>query len=145
MSLITNRKARFNYEITEEIEAGVVLVGSEVKSIRNSHANISDAYIAEEFGELFLINAHISEYKGANRFNHEPLRKKKLLLHKKQVNKIHGKITKEGFSAVPLSLYFKKRFIKVLIGIGKGKKLYDKRESIKKRELDRSIRRREDF
>lgn len=145
MANIINRKARFNYEIIEEIEAGIVLLGSEVKSIRDARANISEAYVAEKSGELFLINAHISEYPGANQFNHDPLRAKKLLLHKKQIEKIAGKITKEGFSAVPLSIFFKKRFAKVLIGIGKGKKLYDKRESIKKREEDRRIRRREDI
>lgn len=145
MANIVNRKARFNYEIDEEFEAGIVLLGSEVKSIREARANISDAYVVEKSNELFLINAHISEYPGANRYNHEPLRPKKLLLHKKQLVKIAGKITKEGYSAIPLSIYFKKRFAKVMIGIGKGKKLYDKREAIKKREEDRKIRRREEI
>ncbi len=138
---INNRKAHYNYAITEQFEAGVVLLGSEVKSIREGKANISESYVADIKGELFLINANISKYHGANKFNHEPTRQRKLLLKKKEVNKLLGKINKEGFSAVPISIYFKKRFIKVLIGIGKGKKLHDKRETIKKREVERSIRR----
>ena len=138
---INNRKAHYNYAITEQIEAGVVLIGSEVKSIREGKANISESYVADIKGELFLLNANISKYHGANKFNHEPTRQRKLLLKKKEVNKLLGKINKEGFSAVPISIYFKKRFIKVLIGIGKGKKLHDKRETIKKREVERSIRR----
>ncbi len=138
---INNRKAHYNYAITEQIEAGVVLLGSEVKSIREGKANISESYVADIKGELFLLNANISKYHGANKFNHEPTRQRKLLLKKKEVNKLLGKINKEGFSAVPISIYFKKRFIKVLIGIGKGKKLHDKRETIKKREVERSIRR----
>jgi SsrA-binding protein len=138
---INNRKAHYNYAITEQIEAGVVLLGSEVKSVREGKANISESYVADIKGELFLINANISKYHGANKFNHEPTRQRKLLLKKKEVNKLLGKINKEGFSAVPISIDFKKRFIKVLIGIGKGKKLHDKRETIKKREVERSIRR----
>jgi len=135
---ILNRKAHFNYHITEEIEAGIILLGSEVKSLREGKANISESYIAEIGNELFLINSHINEYKGANRFNHEPKRKRKLLLHKKQLNKIISKINKEGYSAIALKVYFnKKNYAKVLIGIGKGKKLYDKRELIKKRDEQR--------
>lgn len=132
---ILNRKAHFNYTIEEEFEAGIVLLGSEVKSIRESKVNLSEAYIAEIHGELFLVNCNISEYKGANKFNHEPKRQRKLLLHKKQLEKITGKMQVEGYSAVPLRIFFnKKNFTKVVVGIGRGKKLYDKRESIKKRD-----------
>ncbi len=131
---ILNRKANFNYTIEEEFEAGIMLLGSEVKSLREGKANISESYIAEVKGELFLINCNISEFKGANRFNHAPKRPRKLLLHKKQVQKILGKMQEKGFSVVPIKIYFKKNFAKVLIGIGKGKKLYDKRESIKARD-----------
>jgi len=138
---ILNRKAHFNYHITEEIEAGIILLGSEVKSLREGKANISESYIAEIGNELFLINSHINEYRGANRFNHEPKRKRKLLLHKKQLNKIISKINKEGYSAIALKVYFnKKNYAKVLIGIGKGKKLYDKRELIKKRDEQRYLK-----
>lgn len=142
---IFNRKANFNYEISEEIEAGIILLGSEVKSIRQGKASISEAYVAEESNELFLINANITEYKNANRFNHDPKRKRKLLLHKNQLNKIIGKINSEGCSAIPIKIFFnKKNFAKVLIGIGKGKKLYDKRETIKKRDENRRMSRGED-
>ncbi len=138
---ILNRKAHFNYHITEEIEAGIILLGSEVKSLREGKVNISESYIAEIGNELFLINSHINEYKGANRFNHEPKRKRKLLLHKKQLNKIISKLNKEGYSAIALKVYFnKKNYAKVLIGIGKGKKLYDKRELIKKRDEQRYLK-----
>jgi len=138
---ILNRKAHFNYHITEEIEAGIILLGSEVKSLREGKANISESYIAEIGNELFLINSHINEYRGANRFNHEPKRKRKLLLHKKQLNKIISKLNKEGYSAIALKVYFnKKNYAKVLIGIGKGKKLYDKRELIKKRDEQRYLK-----
>ena len=132
---ILNRKARFNYEIEEELEAGLVLLGSEVKSIRQGKVNISEGYIAEVQGEMFLMNCNISEYKGANRFNHAPKRPRKILLHKKQIDKILGKMQAKGYSIVPLKIFFnKKNFAKVLIGIGRGKKLYDKRESIKERD-----------
>lgn len=142
---ILNRKAHFNYTIEEEIEAGIMLLGSEIKSIRDGKVNISDAYVSEIGGELFLVNAHISEYKGANRFNHEPKRSRKLLLRKKEIGKIIGKITTKSCTAFPLKIFFnKKGFAKVLIGIGHGKKLYDKRESIKKRDENRRIQRGEE-
>lgn len=132
---IINRKAHFNYTIEEEFEAGIMLVGSEVKSLRKSQANIAESYIAEIHGELFLVNSHISEYKGANRFNHDPKRKRKLLLHKKQIEKIQGKMKTKGYSVLPLKIFFnKKNFAKVIIGLGRGKKLHDKRETIKKRD-----------
>jgi len=142
---ILNRKAHFNYQITEEIEAGIILVGSEVKALREGKASINEAYIVEKNHELILINCTISEYKGANRFNHLPKRERKLLLHKKQLNKIFGKINVEGYSAIPIKIYFnKKNFAKILLGLGKGKKLYDKRETIKKRDDNRRKMRGED-
>lgn len=142
---IINRKAHFNYNIEEEIEAGIVLLGSEVKSVRDGRVNISESYVAEIGGELFLINSNISEYKGANKFNHTPKRQRKLLLHEKQIKKIVGKMQAEGYSAVPMKIFFnKKNFAKVIIGLGRGKKLYDKRESIKKRDDQRRSQRGEE-
>jgi SsrA-binding protein len=142
---ILNRKAHFNYTIEEEIEAGIMLLGSEVKSLREGKANISEAYVAENSGELFLINCNITEYKGANRFNHAPKRPRKLLLHKGQLQKIIGKMQLKGYSLIPLKIFFnKKNFAKVVIGIGHGKKLYDKRESIKKRDESRRNQRGEE-
>ena len=142
---IINRKARFNYQIIEEIEEGIVLMGSEVKSMRQGKVNISEAYGAESKGEIFLINANISEYKGANRFNHEPKRARKLLFNKKQINQIIGKINVAGLSLIPLQIHFNQRgMAKVLMGIGKGKKLYDKRESIKERDIKRRMSRGEE-
>ena len=133
-----NRKAKFNYTIEEEIEAGIILKGSEVKSLRLGKANINEAYADEKQGCIFLLNSHISEYKGANRFNHDPKRPRELLLHKKQINKLLGQIKIKGVSLIPLSLYFNQRgIVKVKIGIGKGKKLYDKRETIKQRDEKR--------
>lgn len=142
---ILNRKAHFNYNVEEEIEAGIILLGSEVKSIREGKANIAESYITEKKGEIFLINSHISTYKGANRFNHEERRERKLLLKKKETQKLIGKINEKSYSAFPLKIYFNNRgFAKVLIGIGRGKKLYDKRETIKKRDENRRIQRGED-
>ena len=142
---IQNRKAHFNYEITEEFEAGLILVGSEVKSLREGKASINEAYIAEQNNELYIINSSISEYKGANKFNHDPKRKRKILLHKNQISKIIGKIHQNGFSVVPIKIYFNsKNFAKILIGIGNGKKIYDKRETIKKRDINRAIQRGDD-
>jgi SsrA-binding protein len=109
---ILNRKAHFNYEITEEIEAGMILLGSEVKSLREGKASITEAYIVEKKNELILINSNISEYKGANRFNHLPKRDRKLLLHKKQLSKIIGKLDTQGFSAVPIKIFFNKTISK---------------------------------
>jgi SsrA-binding protein len=135
---ILNRKAHFNYTIEEEIEAGIMLLGSEVKSVREGKATINEAYVTEIKGEIFLINAHVTEYKGANRFNHEVKRPRKLLLKSKEIQKMIGKINEKSYSAFPLKIYFnKKGFAKVLIGLGRGKKLYDKRESIKKRDETR--------
>ncbi len=141
---ILNRKAHFNYEIEEEIEAGIMLLGSEVKSVREGKVNITESYVAEMSGDLVLINCNISEYKGANRFNHEPKRPRKILLRKKELEKIIGKMQMKGYSAIPLKIFFKKNFAKVLIGIGRGKKIYDKRETIKERDDQRRQARGED-
>ena len=142
---ISNRKAYFNYTIEDEIEAGIVLLGSEVKSIREGKASLNESYVAEVFGELQLINCNITEYKGANRFNHQPKRQRKLLVHKKELQKIIGKMHVKGYSLIPLKIYFNKRnMAKVLIGLGRGKKLYDKRESIKQRDDRRREARGED-
>jgi len=133
-----NRKARFNYAIEEEIEAGIVLTGTEVKSLRAGKVNIAEAYAAEQGGELWLLNCTIAEYSAGNRFNHEPRRPRKLLLHKQQVKKIIGRLKVKGVTLVPLSLYFNRRGIaKVKLGLGTGKKEYEKRDTIKKRDWQR--------
>lgn len=133
-----NRKARFNYEIEEKLEAGIALMGSEVKSLRAGKANIADSYAASEGGEIYLINAHIAEYAGAARDGHAPTRRRKLLLHRKEIGRLSGAIQREGMTLVPLRLYFNARGIaKVQLGLGKGKKLHDKRETEKKRDWER--------
>jgi SsrA-binding protein len=143
--MITNRKAHFNYSIEEEFEAGIVLLGSEVKSLREGKANLSESYVAETDGELFLVNCNISEYKGANRFNHAPKRPRKILLHKKQLQKITGKMQTAGYSLIPLRIFFnKKGLAKIIVALGRGKKLYDKRESIKKKDENRRRQRGEE-
>jgi len=133
-----NRRARFNYEIEDTIEAGIVLTGSEVKSLRTGKANIAESYASNERGELFLINAHIAEYKGAGREGHAPTRHRKLLLHRKEMARLLGAIQREGMALVPLRLYFNARGIaKLQLGLGRGKKVYDKRETQKKRDWER--------
>ncbi len=141
-SLATNRKARYDYSISETFEAGLVLLGTEIKSIREGKINISEGYIYIKNNEAWLENANIPIYSPAGEFNqHDPYRSKKLLLTKKQINYIKSEIEKSGFSAIPLKIYIKKRVAKLLFGIGKGKKQYDKREAIKKRDSDRIIER----
>jgi SsrA-binding protein len=133
-----NRKARFHYAIGETFEAGVALTGSEVKSLRTGKANIGESYASTRNGELWLINANISEYKQAGRFNHEPKRARKLLLHKRQINKLIGAVEREGMTVVPLKLYFnEKGRAKLEIALAKGKKLHDKRDTEKKRDWQR--------
>ena len=134
-----NRKARFNYAIEDTIEAGLVLTGSEVKSLRTGKANIADAYASvERDGALYLINAHIAEYSQAGRANHEPTRRRKLLVHRREMHRLAGAIQREGMTIVPLRLYFNARGIaKVQLGLAKGKKLHDKRETEKKRDWER--------
>jgi SsrA-binding protein len=133
-----NRKARFNYEIGETFEAGVVLTGSEVKSMRVGKVNIGESYAASRDGELWLYNSNISEYRQAGPFNHTPKRPRKLLLHKRQINKLIGAVEREGMTVVPLKLYFnEKGRAKVELALARGKKLHDKRQTEKKRSWDR--------
>ena len=133
-----NRKARFNYEIIDTYEAGLVLTGTEVKSLREGKANIAESYASDEGDEIWLINSHLPEYLQANRFNHEPKRPRKLLLHRKQINKLMGAVDRDGMTLIPLKLYFNERGrAKLLLAIAKGKKLHDKRESEKKRDWGR--------
>lgn len=136
---INNRKAKFDYTILEEIEAGMVLKGTEVKSIKDGKANIKDSYTIIKNGEVYLLNMHISEYKEGNIFNHEETRTRKLLLHKKEILKLRDKVDLQGLTLIPLKVYFKKNKAKVLLGLAKGKKTYDKRESIKERDIKRNL------
>ena len=138
---ILNRKARFNYFIIEEIECGIELFGSEVKSIRNGNCNIKDSYGVIRNNEVYLINMFIKNYKEASIFNKEETRKRKLLLHKKEIIKLKDKIEKEGYTLVPLKVYFNRNKVKVLLGLCKGKKTYDKREVLKEKEIKRKIER----
>ena len=137
---INNRKAKYDYNILEEIECGIELVGTEVKSIRNGSVNLKDSYAIIKNGEAYLLNTHISLYEEGNIFNHEETRTRKLLLHKKEILKLNDKIRIEGYTLIPLKMYFVKNKVKVLLGICKGKKLYDKRETIKKRDMEKELR-----
>tara|TARA_B110000259_G_C14032603_1_gene407465 strand:- start:6215 stop:6652 length:438 start_codon:yes stop_codon:yes gene_type:complete len=140
--LAQNRKARYNYEILEEIDAGIILKGSEIKSLRAGKASIGEAYISDKKGDLFLTNANIATFSGANQFNHDPLRERQLLLHKKQIAKLLSKAKIKSLTIIPLSIYLNERnYAKVKIALVKGKKLYDKRESIKKKDEERKINR----
>ena len=132
-----NRKASFNYFFENTLEAGIVLKGSEIKSIRNGKVNIADAYAIEKKGEIILINSHISSYKQASFSNHKPLDERKLLLNKKEINKLIGKMQRDGFTIVPTKMYFKNGKAKIELAIAKGKKQYDKRAVKKKRDWDR--------
>lgn len=137
---ISNRKAKFDYEIDSTLEAGIVLKGTEIKSIRLGNANLKDSYAVIKNNEVFLLGMHISPYKEGNIFNHDELRTRKLLLHKKEIFKLRDKITLEGYTLVPIKLYFNKNKAKILLGVAKGKKSYDKRDSIKKRDIERDIK-----
>ena len=132
-----NRKAKFNYFFQELMEAGIVLKGSEVKSLRDGKANIADAYASDNKGEIYLINSHIPLYKESSYNNHNPRDMRKLLLNKREINKLIGKINQEGLTIIPTKMYFKKGKAKIQIAIAKGKKLYDKRHVKKKRDWDR--------
>lgn len=134
-----NRKARHNYTITEKMEAGMVLRGTEVKSLREGKANLQDAYAIFKNGELFLLNANIPVYAHGNRQNHEPQRTRKLLMKKAEIQKLWGRSELKGMSLIPLKIYFKKGIAKVELGVGKGKKLHDKRQSTKEREVKRTL------
>lgn len=137
---ISNKKATYDYFVEETYEAGIALKGTEIKSIRNGSANLKDSYAVIKKGEAYLLNMHIAPYEKGNQFNHEERRTRKLLLHKKEIDKIEGMITTEGYTLIPLKLYFKKNKVKILLGIAKGKKTFDKRETIKKRDLEREAR-----
>lgn len=133
-----NRKARFNYEIIDTYEAGLMLTGTEVKSLRDGKANIAESYASDEGGEMWLINSHLPEYLQANRFNHEPRRRRKLLLSKREINRLRAAINREGMTLIPLKIYFNDNGrAKLELALGKGKKLHDKRESEKERDWNR--------
>jgi len=134
-----NPTAYHNYNIDDKIEAGIVLSGTEIKSIRNGKVNLKDAYAIIKNGEAFVMGMHISPYEHGNIFNKDPLRTRKLLLNKKEINKLFGLIKQKGYSLVPISMYFKGSLVKIELGIGKGKKLYDKREEIAKKEANLRI------
>lgn len=136
-----NPTARHNYTITDTFEAGIVLTGTEIKSIRNGKANIKDTYVMIKNGEAYIYGMHVSPYDHGNIFNKDPLRDRKLLLHKKEIFKLFGMIKQKGVSLIPLEIYFKDSKVKVEIGIGKGKKLYDKREDMAKRDAEMRIKR----
>lgn len=138
---IQNKKAYYDYFITDQYEAGLALSGTEIKSIRKGAVNLKDSFVRIKDNECFVINMYIAKYEEGNRYNHDERRQRKLLLHKKEILKIKKAIENEGYSIVPLKLYFKKNKAKLLIGVGKGKKLYDKRETIKRKEADIEARR----
>ena len=136
---IKNKKALYDYSIEDTYEAGIVLKGTEIKSIRAGKANLKDSYAIIKKDEVYLLNMHISPYDKGNQFNHEETRTRKLLLHKKEIFKIRDRINIEGYTLIPIKLYFSKNKAKILLGVGKGKKTYDKRESIKKKDINREI------
>ena len=137
--LAKNRRASFDYFIEETYEAGIVLHGTEIKSIRAGRVNITDAHVRIINGEAQIINMHIAPYEQGNRFNHDPTRTRKLLLHKKEIDKLYGLVQQKSYTIVPLKLYIKNGFAKLLIGLGKGKKQYDKREDQKQKQMKRDI------
>ncbi len=134
-----NKKARFDYHIIETFEAGMVLLGSELKPIRSGAVQLKDSYVEILSDEIFLLNAHISSYKASSYNNHEPERKRKLLMSRAEIKRLHSKVKEKGYSIVPLKMYFKNGFVKIEIAFVKGKKAFDKRETIKKRDVNREI------
>jgi SsrA-binding protein len=138
-TVASNRKAYHNYFIQDSIEAGIALTGSEIKSLRSGRISLGEAYVKPERGELWLMHAHIARYEAASRESHEPTRPRKLLLHRKQINNLSSKIAEKGLALVPLRIYLKGSLAKVEIALAKGKKLYDKRESIARREAEREM------
>ncbi|MBN1351333.1 SsrA-binding protein SmpB [candidate division KSB1 bacterium] len=137
--ITTNRKARHDYHIVETLEAGIVLQGTEVKSLRDGRANLKDSYAAIKSGEIFLYGMHISPYDFGNIYNHDPIRTRKLLMHKKEIKRLIGKTEERGMTLIPLKLYFSRGRAKVELGLAKGKRLYDRRADIAKRDADREI------
>lgn len=135
----TNRKAYHDYHIGESLEAGIALTGTEIKSIREGRVNLSDAYVRPEAGELWLSNVHIARYEAGGHSSHEPKRARKLLLHRKQINSLASQVAEKGLTLVPVKLYLKDDIAKVEVALAKGKKLYDKRETIARREIEREI------
>jgi len=140
-TITLNRKARHDYSVEESMEAGIVLSGTEIKSLRAGKVSLSQSFARPERGELWLLNAYIAPYEAGNRYNHEPTRPRKLLLHREEIDRLAGKATQKGFTLVPLRLYLKKGLAKLELGLAKGKKLYDKRESIAQRQAKREIER----
>lgn len=139
--LAQNRQARHDYIIMDTVEAGMALKGTEIKSIRNGKINLRDGYATIRDGEMFLQNVHISPFEQGNIFNHDPLRMRKLLLHKKQINSLIGEVKTTGVTIVPLKVYIKNGVAKVLLGVAKGKKTYDKREALKQKDMKREVER----
>jgi SsrA-binding protein len=146
-TVATNRKARHDYHIDDKFEAGMVLTGSEIKSIRAGQVNLRDSYATIREGELWLVNAHISPYKQANRENHEPRRDRKLLMHRREINRLTGKLQEKGLTLVPLQIYLKQGRAKIELGLARGKKLYDKRQTLRdrtdRRQMEREVGRRQ--
>lgn len=140
-TVATNRKAYHNYHIGESVEAGIALTGTEIKSVRAGRVSLGDAYIQPEGGELWLQNAHIARYEAASYMSHEPRRKRRLLLHRKQIASLTSQVAERGFTLVPLKVYIKDSLAKVEIALAKGKKLYDKRETIARRDAEREMER----
>lgn len=137
----TNRKAYHNYSILETLEAGISLSGSEIKSVRDSQVSLSEAYVRTEKGELWLTGAHIARYDPASYMGHDPTRRRRLLLHRKEISRLHSKLKEKGLTLVPLKMYIKERHAKLEVGLGRGKKLYDKREATLRRDTEREIER----
>ena len=140
-SIARNKRARHDYHILETWEAGLVLSGTEVKSLRDGKANIADAYAIVKDGEVFLLNLHISPYAQGNQFNHEPTRTRKLLLHRKEIRRMIGAVERQGLTLIPLEIYFKRGVAKVALALGKGKKLHDKRDTARERDAEREMAR----
>ena len=141
LEIVKNKNALFNYEIVERFEAGIVLFGTEVKSLRERAVNMTDSYASFRKGELFIINMHISMYHFGNINNHDPLRERKLLMKKRELKRLYGKVKEQGLTLIPIKLYFSNGKIKVELSLAKGKKLYDKRETLKRKTLDREMER----
>lgn len=139
-NITTNRKALANYEVVEKYEAGIALMGSEVKSVREGHVNLKDSYALIRNEEAFLVNCHISPYNFANQFNHEPTRTRKLLFHKHEIRRLLGKVKEKGLTLIPLRVYFKGKHIKVEMALAKGRKVWGKREEKRKKDVDREVR-----
>ncbi|HOO72379.1 MAG TPA: SsrA-binding protein SmpB [Spirochaetota bacterium] len=139
--IVVNKKARFNYEILDTFEAGLVLHGTEVKSVRLKKVSIQEAYATIKNNEAFIIGMNIAQYDMGNRFNHEPLRERKLLLHRQEIKRLTGKLKEKGYTLIPLKVYFKNGKVKILLGLGRGKAQYDKRKTIQKRDADREMQR----